>query len=222
MFARILLVGALLVASLAYFFAAGSDSGSAEVIQREPYIQGRNKTVLMLANQEHGLSNVHIATASALLEHYPDIEVHYASFGTVGRKLERVSSFARKKTPAAKAIVYHGLKGISYGDSLEKANWTWEQSIHPVGAAGMGKLAYNMQWWISPWSADEHWELYQEIGALIDEVDPAVVVIDTIFRPALDATRDKNRLHAFITPNTLVDNFIGEQPPSTLLWKYPA
>jgi hypothetical protein len=219
MFARILLVGAVLIASLAYFFA-GSDSSSIQ--EHPPYIQGRNKTVLILANKEAGLSNVLVATASALLENYPDIEVHYASFGSVGRKLERVSSFARKQTPAAKDIIYHGLKGYSFSDTLEKANWTFERSINPRGAAGMGALAENMQHWISPWTAEEHWDLYQEIGALIEEIDPAVVALDTIFRPALDATRDKNRLHAFITPNTLVDNFIGEQPASTILWKYPA
>ncbi|KAH7259155.1 uncharacterized protein BKA55DRAFT_687444 [Fusarium redolens] len=56
----------------------------------------------------------------------------------------------------------------------------------------------------------------------IDEVGPAVIALDSWFRPAIDTTRKRNRQHAFITPNTLVDHFLGIQPLWTRFWKYPA
>ncbi|KAI0153280.1 hypothetical protein GGR57DRAFT_492380 [Xylariaceae sp. FL1272] len=61
-----------------------------------------------------------------------------------------------------------------------------------------------------------------QISHIIDDINPAVVVIDTLFRPALDATRDKNRLHAIISPNTLIEDFPADQPLDKMFWKYPA
>jgi hypothetical protein len=88
--------------------------------------------------------------------------------------------------------------------------------------AGIDHLCEDMQLWISPWSAEDHFSLYQEMQAIINDVDPAVVVLDTLFRPGIDAARDMNRLHAIISPNSVVDNFLGDQPYGSMFWKYPA
>ncbi|CAG9956625.1 unnamed protein product [Clonostachys rosea f. rosea IK726] len=224
MFARILIAGAVLIASLAYFLSGGTD-----LPQRPPYIQGRNKTVLFLANEHHGFSNAHMATAYALLENFPDLEVHFASFPKLRSTIERISSSARARTPAARDITFHSLKGISFADSCEKESAArypgWESQdvmMGPPGLAGIQKMTRDFQWLISPWTVEEHLALYEEIGRVIDEVDPAVVVNEVFMRPAFDATRDKNRQHAVITPNTVLDNFVGDQPHGSSLWKFPA
>ncbi|CAG9952327.1 unnamed protein product [Clonostachys rosea f. rosea IK726] len=223
MFARIVLIGAVLIASLAYFLSSG------EAAPRVPYIQGRNKTVLVLANKEHGLSNVHLSTTYALLEGFPDLEVHYATFPGVRSKVDKISKFARAQTPAARDVVYHDLKGASLAEACEMEKELrypgmdfQDTMMGPPGAAGIANLAKDIQWWISPWNAEDHMTVYEEISDLIDEIDPAVVVLDTLFRPAIDATRDKNRLHAIVTPNLLTDNFLGDQPHGSMFWKYPA
>lgn len=221
MLARILLVGALLAISLAYFFGGTSSGGDAST-QHAPYIQGKNKTVLFLTNREHGLCNVLIATASSLLEHYPDIDVHFASFPGMESKLDRVSSFARRKTSDAMDITYHEIQGRPYDEACISSGVKLETMMLPPGAKGIGKFVDFFQHVVSPWTVEEHMALYDELGAMIEQVDPAVVVLDTLFRPALDVTRDKNRLHAFITPNTLVDNFIADQGFLKMLYKYPA
>ncbi len=159
------------------------------------------------------------ATSSALLENFPDLDIHYASFPDVRRKLESISSFARVRTPAASDIVFHELKGLTFAQALAKEGRNF---ISPPGWTGIASLAEHIQLWISPWSIEDHVEILKELGAIIDEVDPAVVVLDSWFRPAIDITRDKNRQHAFITPNTLVDHFLGRQPLRKMFWKYPA
>ncbi|RYC84558.1 hypothetical protein BFJ63_vAg12590 [Fusarium oxysporum f. sp. narcissi] len=213
MFARLLLFTTLLAVSLAYFLSRETST------EHAPYVQGRNKTVLFLTNSEHGLSNVHLATASAILENYPDVEVYFASFSSIGQKLERVSSFAKIKSPYARAIVFHGLTGLTFVQAIAKEGRSF---ISPPGWRGIATLAEHIQLWISPWTFEDHVYLYKELGSIIDEVDPAVIVLDSWFRPAIDATRKRNRQHAFITPNTLVDHFLGIQPLWTRLWKYPA
>lgn len=217
MFPAILSVGALLVASFAYFFSA---QGQAE--PRPPYIQGRNNTALFLANYEHGLSNVFIATAFSMLENHPDIQVHYASWEKVKKKTDRISAFAKQTTPEAKDVVFHELKGQGFADAVTAIGMTMETVMNEPGWRGIGPFAKNMQDFICPWEPDEYYSLYTEIKALIDEVDPAVIVVDTLMPPAIDATRDKNRQHIILTPNTHVDNFLAIQPYGGMFWKYPA
>ncbi|KAF5983070.1 2-hydroxyacylsphingosine 1-beta-galactosyltransferase [Fusarium bulbicola] len=213
MFARVLLFTALLVVPLAYFLSHQTST------EHTPYVQGRNKTVLFLTNSEYCLSNAHLATASALLENYPDIEVHFASFPAIEQKLERVSSFAKIKTPHARIIVFHGLTGLTFVQAIAKEG----RSFIPRPDGEVSLLwPSTIQLWISPWTFEDHVHLYYELGTIIDEVDPAVIVLDSWFRPAIDATRTRNRQHAFIAPNTLVDHFLGIQPLLTRFWKYPA
>lgn len=219
MFTRILLVGALLVASLAYFFAGAGSDASPEPIN---WIQGKNKTVLFLANKEHGLSNAHVATAFSLLENYPDIDVHFASFDGMEKKLARISSFAQKKTPEAKPITYHVIKGTPFAEACYFEGRGIETLMHPPRLAGLGVFLQTLTHFVAPWDAESYFEIYQDIGALIDEVDPSVVVTESLLIPAQDVTRDKKRLHAMISPNTAVDTFLPQQGFLQMLYKYPA
>ncbi|CVK86063.1 uncharacterized protein FMAN_06526 [Fusarium mangiferae] len=174
MFARILLFTALLIVPLAYFLSHQA------LTQHAPYFQGRIKTLIFLTNSsEHGLSNVHLATASAILENYPDIEVHFASFPFIEPKLERIPSFAKIKSPHAKTIVFHGLTGLKFVQAIAKEGRSF---ISPPGWGDIGTLAKHIQLWISPWTFEDHVHLYKELGDIIDEVDPAVIVLDRWFR----------------------------------------
>ncbi|KAM0246056.1 hypothetical protein ACHAP5_005027 [Fusarium lateritium] len=186
-----------------------------------PHIQGRNGTVLFLVNEQHGLSNVHVATASALLENYPAIEVHFASFPRLKTKLERITQFAQKTNPKAH-IVFHQLQGPSMSDAHHNAGRSVMDFPHSPGVSGISHFCKELQFLICPWSAKEHFAIYNELKTLIDEVDPAVIVLDTVLIPAIEATREKKRLYAAITPNQVIDNFITQQPYGSILWKYPA
>ncbi|KAH6685851.1 hypothetical protein F5X68DRAFT_209414 [Plectosphaerella plurivora] len=217
MFVRIVGISALVVAALSYLL-----SGINASAERPPYIQGRNKTVLFLTNAEHGLNNVLVATASSLMEHHPDVEVHFASFPALQSTIERISSAMRRKTPASRDILFHPLSGVALSQATAQIGMTARTMTHPPAAAGIAKFADIAQGMICPWTADEYIDIFNELGALIDDINPAVIVLDTLFRPAVDITRQKNWLHAFITPNTLIDNFLAEQPNGAMFWKYPA
>jgi hypothetical protein len=215
MFNRSLTLGAALIVVLSIFFSRPT------LDLRPPYVQGRNGTALFLVNEQHGLSNVHVAAASALLEDYPDVEVHFASFPRLKAKLERIVRFAQKTNPEAH-IVFHQLRGPSMLDALNNAGRTIMGFLHPPGISGISHFCKELQYLICPWSAEEHFSIYNELKTLMDEVNPAVVVLDTIFIPAIEATLEKNRRYAVITPNQVIDNFITEQPYGSILWKYPA
>ena len=123
--------------------------------------QGRNNTVLFLTNSEHGLSNVHVATAYALLERHPEVQVHYASFPSMGRKLERVSRRAQQINPSARSIMYHELpKDLGLIPTTIKAGETPVDLIHPPGLAGVKTVTQYNPWITSVWPGEEHMILF--------------------------------------------------------------
>lgn len=192
------------------------------------YVRGRNNTVLFLVNEHPGLSNVHAATAQSLLESHPDIQVHFGSFPKLANTMSRISSYAKRNNSQAKEIIFHPLSGLSSSDAYDNyPHLRYDEDgrlghISPHGIEGINHISKNIQIYIDPWFQEEHLAHFKQITSLIDGVDPAVVVLDTNFAPAIEATRARKRVHAFITPNMLVDNFPGEQPWLGFLWKYPA
>jgi hypothetical protein len=73
-----------------------------------------------------------------------------------------------------------------------------------------------------PWSGPEYFNIVEELSRIIQEIDPAVVGLDPLFGPGIDATRLLNRKHAILSPNVLKDTFAPMQPMASVLWKYPA
>ncbi|TEA20489.1 Glycosyltransferase sdnJ [Colletotrichum sidae] len=190
-------------------------------VERPPPISGKNNTVLFLVNVEHGLSNVHIATTFALLERHPEITVHFCSWDRIEKKVERVSTYARSRTPQARPAIFHTLPD-SIPTMSEASLRPPLELMAPPGIAGLETLTSDMQNLMAPWTAEDHLALVGGLKTLIADVDPAVVVLDMFLRPALDATRNMNRLHAILTPNVLADCFSGFQPWLKGFWKYPA
>lgn len=187
-----------------------------------PPILGRNNTALFIVNSEPGFSNINLATAKALLEQHPHVEVHIASFEPLRPRIQRVTSYVQKNTGTGQGIEFHQINGLSLTSATVAAGQTADKVIHPPGRAGIDALCRDFQLYVSPWSVEDHLAMYEQMKQILAEVDPAVVILDTLLRPALDATRDQNRLHAFLVPNTLIDNFPDKQPWGAMLWKYPA
>ncbi|KAI0205286.1 hypothetical protein F4808DRAFT_448318 [Astrocystis sublimbata] len=184
-----------------------------------PPVVGRANTTLFLVNSEAGLSNVLVATAQALLEDHPAVSVHFASFSPIKPQIDRISSYSRSRNP--RGIIFHQLPNLTLTRAVKQSGRNMSNMAHPPGLAGIDQICRDIQFYISPWSGEDHYTLYERLIEIIDEVDPAIIVLDTVFRPGIDATRERNRLHAFISPNTLLDNFVMTQPWGSMLWKYP-
>lgn len=183
---------------------------------------GRNNTVLFVTDNHPGLANVHVATSFALLEDYPDIEIHYASFPQLESHIERVSKFGRLKSPAAKPIQFHSLPGPNHVDCVLRAQKSYDNMLIPPGMKGIDALLPLIEAAIDPWTGEEHYELYKAIQQIILQVNPNVVLTDPLVYPALEASRSLNRSSAIISPNDLQNLLNHMQPWLGMFWKYPA
>jgi hypothetical protein len=216
----------LLAASVALIAVLFSSKSSKHVRPSKPsQWPGRNNTVLFLSNSEHGLGNVLLATSHAMLVEHSDIEMHYASFKKFSNQVSTISRSALKQipeSPNARPITFHTFKGRSYAEALISRDFGIEDLMQPPGLAGIAKLCKNMQTCLMPWSGPEYLGLYEQVLAVLDEVDPIVVAVEPLFWPGLDAVRAQGRNHVIVSPNTLKDNFAAMQPRGAFFWKYPA
>lgn len=190
-------------------------------------IRGKDNTVLFLAHAESGQINVQLATIQALAQAHPEIDIHIASFSTAAKHVERARTFALAKTPSARGITFHELPGPDRGTAIMHRLGCDGLSVdecisHPPGAAGATSLVSQLEVAVMSWNGTEHLAIYEEIIRLVGEIDPAVVVLDYLHRPGVNAVRHLNRAHVMMTPNALSDVVTFLQDYGAGLWKYPA
>ncbi|OBR09486.1 UDP-glucoronosyl and UDP-glucosyl transferase [Colletotrichum higginsianum IMI 349063] len=216
------LVVPLLVAALFYKLTSSSSP-------QEPdydHVPGTPDTVLFLASANRGQHNVQLATIQGLLERHPGVRIHVASAPYVGGSLERIAGLVRSAGPPAPDPVFHTLDGLADVNAdiprLLGTNRSFgELVMHRPGAAGARAAFGTLKPTMSPWSCDEYAGLYRRIADLVDEVDPAVVVLDFALRPAIDVARHKRRRRVYISPMPLANVLGFIQPSVDAIWKYP-
>jgi hypothetical protein len=206
------ILSAVLVALLAVFMTQQSykQSKSSSIP-----IRGSNKAVLFLTLASSGQINVQLATAQALMEKHPNIKIHFASFTQAAhteaaQKVARMSSFALRKILSAQEIMFHEIPGPDRQEAMQKqmdCAGPLECFAHPPGARGCSVLARQLEKVLWSWIGEEHVAIYHRIIEITRQVDPAVVVVNYTFRPAVNATQQQNQLHAIVSPLALVDVF---------------
>lgn len=215
---RPLVLIALIAALAAVFFSRGNSAGDPSVYDK---VQGKNNTVLFLVNANHGYTNVHLATAYALLEQHPSVKLHFGTYEKMRGRVRRIEESGAQANPEAQDVPFHLMPAADYIDALRVHGiMSPEEMIVPPGLEGNRYLSKNFRWIFSPWLKEDHLAIYQRCRELIDEVDPSLVVLDPMFMPAREAAQDAKRLYAVLSPMTL-EEFITKQPWGRWIWKYP-
>ncbi|KAJ4251851.1 hypothetical protein NW762_011148 [Fusarium torreyae] len=213
MLSRRQVLAAIFTVLLSIFYFRGSQ-------QPPPPITGRKDVVLFISESSLGLANAPLAAAESLLERHPSVEVHFASFKRLKSRVERMSVTATTHNKAARPITWHE---IPYEDMAIGVLTRWGNMtgfITRPGLAGVDEFMDIIELLMAPLDLNDHWGTYQYLMQVIKEVDPAVIVIDTIFRPAIEVTEDLNRKRIILSPNG-VDMLPEKQPWLSMLWKYP-
>uniref|UniRef100_A0A8H7K1P1 UDP-glucoronosyl and UDP-glucosyl transferase family protein n=1 Tax=Bionectria ochroleuca TaxID=29856 RepID=A0A8H7K1P1_BIOOC len=186
--------------------------------------------VLMLVNSELGQANVFIATAHALLQEDPGVDIHFASFPALQETLRDALGGAgdHGSTP----FTFHPLPGRAMFKCFQEEE-DLNNNIHTVSLQKPGvRNSPNSQKFIMTkaflcWTAEEFASIYKSVDATIDHVKPDIVLVDTIFTPAITAARDirangsKDYKLAILSPNSLKDFVHHLEPGLAAFWKWP-
>ncbi|KAI1361827.1 hypothetical protein F5Y08DRAFT_313722 [Xylaria arbuscula] len=214
------------LAALVAVFLARTSQSTQDIFIPTPTVPGKNGTVLFIINTEYGLSNVHLATTSALLEKHPGIDVHVASFPRSAPKVAKVSALAEKRFKTDRGVKFHELPGREYAQALSNqvggfSGKSIQHLLHPPGIKGINEIMRVIRPAMSPWDGNDHIEIYERVREILETVDPALVVLDIAFRPSIDAVLQSDRLYTYLSPNVLADTFWFEQPFPGMITKIP-
>jgi hypothetical protein len=180
---------------------------------------GKDK-VLFLTNSELGQAAVCLAVVHEFLLR-PQYDVHIGSFPLLGPTVTKLNARAKSLASAQQEANFHPLCGLSMQDAyMQKVGNCRTFNIHRVGLRG-AMSAYNsvLPNALAPWNGSEYMAVYFQCFALIQDIQPAAVVVDPLFAPAIDACRKLKVPHLVLSPNTLKDHC---QPKLANFWKFPA
>ena len=119
--------------------------------------------------------------------------------------------------------MWHEIGGVDYTEAIE--DWGVVSAVDVMlepGLPGIGVLGSQMETFLSPWSGEQHWEQYHSARDIVEQVDPAVVVVDMFFQPGVDYLRQANWFYAALSPNAVTEILVPKLPYGQLFWKYPA
>jgi hypothetical protein len=185
------------------------------------------RKLLFMTNPEHGAANVHLAAIYEILTQYPDVEVHFLSFPGLEKHVRAVSAQASETfSGAAKAppIIFHTLPGRSITKTIEaQLNTEYHDVItHPPGVAGAIQSYKGIAAFAAAWTGEEHLKIYAAAASLIQDINPALVVLDPVLIPGIEACRNLKMKYVVLSPNAMSQAVLQQQPRGAMLWKYPA
>ena len=186
------------------------------------------RKLLFLTNREHGAANVHLAVSYEILTQYPGVEVHFASFAGLQKHVRAVSSQASKllpgEAPGVSPIIFHALPGSSITETVAaRFGASFQEAMtHPPGVAGAVQSYKRVGNLAASWPGEEHLKIYAATAEVIQEVNPALVILDPVFIPGVEACRKLQAKYAMLSPNAMKDLLVQQQPRGEIFWKYPA
>ncbi|EAW14022.1 glycosyltransferase family 1 protein [Aspergillus clavatus NRRL 1] len=177
------------------------------------------RTILFLTNSELGQASVILAVAHEFLLR-PEYDVHIGSFPALSPSIQSLNTQAQASTQHI--ATFHPLSGQAMKDAYtDKLGGADTFAVHDIGWKGAlhayrSVLVHAM----APWSGREYMALCLECLHVVRDLQPAAVVVDPLFAPALDACRVAGCAYIVLSPNTVKDHVV--QPGLANLWQFPA
>ena len=186
------------------------------------------KRVLFFTHSEHGQAQVHLSTAYELLSQ-PNVELHVASFEELAPRTVQISQFFDQQNESSpkREIKFHLIDYPSM-KKLKKSS----EAVHPGGFFGALGAYRNMIRILLCWSPAQYVGMVQRCSDIVDEVQPDVVVVDSLFSQALDMCRQRfarkdeplredRAKYAILSPLDFSTTLSDIQPALAAWWKIP-
>lgn len=183
------------------------------------------KSVLFFTNSDFGQVNVVLAIVYELLRQN-QLDIHIASWPNLKDRLESLSRTVQDAdlSQTTPNIQYHNLASFpKFAEFLEKNKGRKKADVpHPPGRLGAERIELLTTRSLAVWEPDQYLSLFDWAADLTEELQPALVVLDPFLIPIHDMARQLKIKYAVLSPCTLADGLIPQQPWLASLWKYPA
>ncbi|KAH6838613.1 hypothetical protein B0I37DRAFT_387381 [Chaetomium sp. MPI-CAGE-AT-0009] len=185
------------------------------------------KKVLLAVNSEYGQANVFLAVGHALQALDPETQIHFVSFNEISKDVSSSSEYSVQSTPGAQPWNFHLLDGPAYMKAIEahEASQTTNRLIDVLakrpGFFSILEMLTKLSTLLLPWDGPEFVQVYKSFERIVDEIQPDLIVVDSLFGPVTTACNHLNLKHIILSPNTLKDFAAALQPRGAMFWKFP-
>lgn len=186
--------------------------------------------VLFLTHAENGQANTVLAMALEALTR-PNVEVHIASFPVLKQRVERLSP----------KLIFHALDDKSMGEVLPSQGLPDDDYPHLPTCKSFAAYGWPLGLILTTWDGEcafrsppriwvvsdgvvgglAYMRICSSIIKLIEELNPGVVVVDTLLYPGFDACYSMNRKFVMNCPTTPLGVARWHQPWLKGFWHYP-
>ncbi|KAJ5909590.1 hypothetical protein N7504_004233 [Penicillium tannophilum] len=173
-----------------------------------------SRNILFFTNSELGQANVTLAVVEEFLQRN-EFFVHIASFSQLAPLVTELN----KMIPCPESARLHEIQGPCMEDLAIRTNVGLIH--HKPGIAGTVDGFQKVRTIMSSWTSSEYGRAYRSCVDILNELNPAVVVVDPILHVGLNACRSVGSRIAILWPVPLKDVVILNQPNAEFLWKYP-
>lgn len=180
------------------------------------------KKILFLTNSDYGQANVVLATAYELML-TGDVQVHIASFEALRRSILATDQLAADKSgkPPGR-LVFHSLVGTSQFDAASRPDVDiFAAYDRPPTTINAARTVLTIEGIMQPWRLEEFVDLYKQTAHVVEQVAPDLTVVEPLFTPGLTLCNHLGLKWIVLSPNTIKDFAVPEQPRLAALWKYP-
>ncbi|KAM0806648.1 putative Serine hydrolase FSH domain-containing protein [Seiridium cardinale] len=188
--------------------------------------------VLMLTNVEFGESNVFLATARALLQQNPSVELHIASFCSLESSVHSLRENLQNSMPEVVPIRFHQIAGLNMTEALQQhfinrgtaltGGYLPKSFSSDLNFSGTLRAIRDAIPILIPYSGPELEKVVSSIVAIIGEVEADQVVVDSLMTAALTACYHLDIKFTCLSPNSIKEFAASTQPWGAVFWRYPA
>ncbi|KAL1952977.1 hypothetical protein VTO42DRAFT_3800 [Malbranchea cinnamomea] len=180
---------------------------------------GRDR-ILFVSHSEHGQTTVMLSAIHELLLRN-EFDIHFASHTPALPRLKNLLERNRDKYDAGVDVPFHTINGLSMIELLERDGlvdslphspglWAVIQSLEMVG-----RMVFRQ-------TGEEYMHCFDSCVRILEDVKPALVVVDPICAYGIDACLYTNIPHMILSPLPFTMTVSMLQPWGAHFWKYPA
>lgn len=182
------------------------------------------KKILLAVNCEYGQANVFLAVAHSLQALDPDVQIHIASFAPIASDVLSASEYSKQCTQGARPWHFHLLDGPFFQQAIAALKGTERLGEALLKSPNFFSTIEVLSWVMNlmlPWNGPEFVQIYKSFVRVVDDVQPDIIVVDSLLSPVLTACRHLKFKHLVLSPNTLKDFATALQPNGAMFWKFP-
>lgn len=189
---------------------------------------GQRLKILFACNSEHGQANAMFAIAHEMLIR-GDVDVHVVSFSDLLPRIAQQNDVAKRAAPhAATELHAHWFRSPSMLHKMlqyKEAGGSYEKIVnvilHETGFRGMWNACSTMTDILLCWNGEQHVAIVEDVQRLCAEIEPDLLVVDSILFPGFDAAVGSNTEFAVLSANAMKDVVAPYQKHGEALWKIP-